>query len=142
MHGTNFCRNWYLFTGYGFALQSIMHRWIWCFRNHCNSWKKSESKLLINGNCEFLQLEELKFGEKVFLPHLCKTLKGISENGMSFFYQRTIPEKISSYVKSSAGGYAEDFTKHTSNWVKPISSNYRGYDVWECPPNGQGIAAL
>ena len=109
-----------------------------------NSWKKSELKLSINGSCEFLSSGRAPtFGEKVFLPHLCKTLKGISENGRSFFYQGNIPEKISSYVKKFSGWLCEeDFTKHTSRWVKPISSNYRGYDIWECPPNGQGIAAL
>ena len=35
-----------------------------------------------------------------------------------------------------------DFAEHTSNFVDPVSTNYRGYDVWELPPNGQGIAVL
>ena len=84
-----------------------------------------------------------RFGEKVVLPQLCRTLKGISENGRSFMYQGSVPEKISSYVNKFSGWLCEeDFVKHTCSWVKPISSNYRGYDVWECPPNGQGIAAL
>ena len=109
-----------------------------------NSWKQSELKLSINGNCEFLPAGRApRFGEKVDLPQLCRTLKGISENGRSFMYQGSVPEKISSYVNKFSGWLCEeDFVKHTSSWVKPISSNYRGYDVWECPPNGQGIAAL
>ncbi len=109
-----------------------------------NSWKQSESKLSINESCEYLPSGSTpKFGQKVQLPQLCSTLKGISENGSSFFYQGSIPEKISSYVKKFRGWLCEeDFEKHTSSWVEPISSNYRGYDVWECPPNGQGIAAL
>ena len=109
-----------------------------------NSWKQSELKLSINGNCEFLPAGRApRFGEKVDLPQLCRTLKGISENGRSFMYQGSVPEKISSYVKKFSGWLCEeDFAKHTFSWVKPISSNYRGYDVWECPPNGQGIAAL
>ena len=109
-----------------------------------NSWKKSELKLSINGSSEFLTSGRApKFGEKVELHQLSRTLKGISENGKSFFYEGIIPEKISSYVKKYSGWLCEDdFAKHTSRWVKPISSNYRGYDIWECPPNGQGIAAL
>ena len=109
-----------------------------------NSWKQSELKLSINGICEFLPSGSApRFGQKVLLPQLCSTLKGISENGKSFFYQGIIPEKISSYVNKFRGWICEeDFKKHTCSWVEPISSNYRGYDVWECPPNGQGIAAL
>ncbi len=109
-----------------------------------NSWKQSELKLSINGSCEFLPSGRApKFGDKVFLPQLCRTLKGISENGKSFIYQGSLPEKISSYVNKFSGWLCEeDFAKHLCSWVKPISSTYRGYDVWECPPNGQGIAAL
>ena len=109
-----------------------------------NSWKQSELKLSINGSCELLPSGRApRFGEKVDLPQLCRTLKGISENGKSFMYQGSVPEKISSYVNKFSGWLCEeDFAKHTCSWVKPISSNYRGYDVWECPPNGQGIAAL
>ena len=109
-----------------------------------NSWKQSELKLSINGICDFLPSGSApRFGQKVLLPQLCSTLKGISENGKSFFYQGIIPEKISSYVNKFRGWICEeDFKKHTCSWVEPISSNYRGHDVWECPPNGQGIAAL
>ena len=111
---------------------------------NANSWKQSELKLSINGICEFLPSGSApRFGQKVLLPQLCSTLKGISENGKSFFYQGIIPEKISSYVNKFRGWICEeDFKKHTCSWVEPISSNYRGHDVWECPPNGQGIAAL
>ncbi len=109
-----------------------------------NSWKKSELKLSINGSCEFLISGRApRFGEKVELHQLSRTLKGISENGSSFFYEGIIPEKISSYVNKFSGWLCEeDFAKHTSSWVNPIDSNYRGYDIWECPPNGQGVAAL
>jgi len=109
-----------------------------------NYWKISEKKLSINKKCELLPNgRPPHFGEKVILPDLNRTLKGISENGSSYFYEGIIPEKISEYVQKFNGWLCEeDFSLHSSSWVKPISSNYRGYDVWECPPNGQGIAAL
>jgi len=109
-----------------------------------NYWKISEKKLSINEKCEFLPNgRSPHFGEKVVLPDLNRTLKGISENGRSYIYEGIIPEKISEYVQKFNGWLCEeDFSLHSSSWVRPISSNYRGYDVWECPPNGQGIAAL
>ena len=109
-----------------------------------NYWKNSEKKLSINGRCELLPNGRAPhFGEKVVLPDLNKTLKGISENGKSYIYEGMIPEKISEYVRKFNGWLCEeDFSLHSSSWVRPISSNYRGYDVWECPPNSQGIAAL
>ena len=109
-----------------------------------NNWKLAEKKLSINERCEFLPNDRAPdFGEKVVLPDLNRTLKGISENGRSYIYEGVIPEKISEYVQKFNGWLCEeDFSLHSSSWVKPISSNYRGYDVWECPPNGQGIAAL
>ncbi len=109
-----------------------------------NAWQSAEEKLSINENCEFLPAGRApRFGEKVVLPQLNRTLKGIAETGMSYMYHGYLPEKISAYVRKFSGWLSEDdFSMHTSSWVKPISSNYRGYDVWECPPNGQGIAAL
>ena len=109
-----------------------------------NNWKLAVKKLSINERCEFLPNgRSPDFGEKVVLPDLNRTLKGISENGRSYIYEGVIPEKISEYVQKFNGWLCEeDFSLHSSSWVKPISSNYRGYDVWECPPNGQGIAAL
>ena len=109
-----------------------------------NSWKLAGKKLSINKRCEFLPNGRTPdFGEKVVLPDLNRTLKGISENGRSYIYEGVLPEKISEYVQKFNGWLCEeDFSLHSSSWVRPISSNYRGYDVWECPPNGQGIAAL
>ena len=82
-------------------------------------------------------------GERVGNPNLARTLHAIAENGRGAFYRGTIADRI---VEGSAqvGGLmaAEDLAAHTSEWVEPISAPYRGYDVWELPPNTQGIAAL
>ena len=53
------------------------------------------------------------------------------------------PRRSCRYSQSVGGLFAlADFAEHTSNFVDPVSTNYRGYDVWELPPNGQGIAVL
>src|SRR5690606_26648655 len=59
------------------------------------------------------------------------------------FYKGRIARTIAGYVKANDGFLSyEDLATHQGEWVEPISTNYRGYDVWELPPNGQGLAAL
>lgn len=72
-----------------------------------------------------------------------ETLRSIAETNAESFYRGELAEKISNF-SSEKGGYlsAEDLAEHRTEWVKPINVNYRGYDVWEIPPNGQGIVAL
>jgi gamma-glutamyltranspeptidase/glutathione hydrolase len=74
---------------------------------------------------------------------LAASYQAIAEGGQDAFYQGPIAEEIVKFSQAN-GGYFElkDFQDHTSTWVDPVSTNYRGYDVWELPPNGQGIAAL
>jgi gamma-glutamyltranspeptidase/glutathione hydrolase len=76
-------------------------------------------------------------------PALAKTLRLIGEKGRDAFYKGEIAQQIDAFMQAN-GGYLRkaDFDKHTSTWVDPVSTNYRGYDVFELPPNGQGIAAL
>src|SRR5213596_852228 len=76
-------------------------------------------------------------------PALANTLRLIGERGRDVFYKGEIADKIDAFMQQN-GGYLRkaDFEKHTSTWVDPVSVNYRGYDVFELPPNGQGIAAL
>jgi gamma-glutamyltranspeptidase / glutathione hydrolase len=74
---------------------------------------------------------------------LAKTLRLISEKGRDAFYKGEIANKIDKFMRESGGILRKvDFEKHTSTWVNPVSTNYRGYDVFELPPNGQGIATL
>lgn len=82
-------------------------------------------------------------GEIFRNPALASTLKKIAEGGREVFYEGEIAEVIATYMKEQGGFLTkEDMAAHTSEWVEPQSVNYRGYDVWELPPNGQGIAAL
>ncbi|MGH9390868.1 MAG: gamma-glutamyltransferase family protein, partial [Vicinamibacteria bacterium] len=76
-------------------------------------------------------------------PGLATTLGKIAEGGRDAFYRGEIAERIESFV-SRAGGFLSrrDLAEHRSEWVDPVSAQYRGFDVWELPPNGQGIAAL
>jgi gamma-glutamyltranspeptidase / glutathione hydrolase len=76
-------------------------------------------------------------------PALAKTLRLIGEKGRDAFYEGEIADKIDEFMQGNGGLLRKaDFEKHTSTWVDPVSTNYRGYDVFELPPNGQGIAAL
>ncbi len=74
---------------------------------------------------------------------LANTYSLLAEKGRDAYYHGEIAEKIDAFMRTSHGYLRkEDFEKHTSNWVEPLSTNYRGYDIFELPPNGQGIAAL
>lgn len=84
-----------------------------------------------------------KTGEIFRNPELAKTYRDIAKGGRDAFYKGRIARTIADYMRAQ-GGYLsyEDLASHTSEWVDPVSVNYRGYDLWELPPNGQGIAAL
>jgi gamma-glutamyltranspeptidase / glutathione hydrolase len=74
---------------------------------------------------------------------LAKTLRLIGDTGRDAFYKGEIADKIDKFMQQNGGFLRKaDFEKHTSTWVEPVSTNYRGYDVFELPPNGQGIATL
>src|ERR1700747_172188 len=76
-------------------------------------------------------------------PDLAKTLRLIGEKGRDAFYKGEIADKVDEFMRANGGFLRKpDFEKHTSTWVDPVSVNYRGYDVFELPPNGQGISAL
>jgi gamma-glutamyltranspeptidase/glutathione hydrolase len=82
-------------------------------------------------------------GEVFKNPRLARTLRALAEGGRDAFYKGEIARKIADYMKAQGGFLSyEDLAAHRSDWVEPVSVNYRGHDVWEIPPNGQGIAAL
>ena len=82
-------------------------------------------------------------GEIFRNPGLARTFKTIAEGGKSAYYQGAIAESIVRVINEAGGCMsADDLASHASTWEKPISVDYRGYRVYECPPNGQGITAL
>ncbi|HVT33630.1 MAG TPA: gamma-glutamyltransferase, partial [Rhodanobacteraceae bacterium] len=76
-------------------------------------------------------------------PNLASTLEAIARGGRDAFYKGRIAHTIADYMKANGGFLSyEDLASHHGEWVEPVSTNYRGYEVYELPPNGQGIAAL
>src|SRR5210317_1937974 len=82
-------------------------------------------------------------GEMFKNPRLANTLAAIADKGRDEFYKGDIARKIDAYMAEQGGLLTyEDLAEHKSEWVTPVSTNYRGWEVYELPPNGQGIAAL
>jgi gamma-glutamyltranspeptidase/glutathione hydrolase len=82
-------------------------------------------------------------GELFRNPDLANTYRLLAEHGRDAFYKGSIADQIDAFFQGH-GGYLRklDLETHTSTWIEPVSTNYRGFDVFELPPNGQGIAAL
>jgi gamma-glutamyltranspeptidase/glutathione hydrolase len=110
------------------------------------SWKASEKSLqkwadsirafLPNGKAP-------EIGAITKLPEMAASYKLIAAKGRDAFYRGEIAKEIVRFSEANGGYFSmKDFADHTSDWIEPVSTNYRGYDVWELPPSGQGIAAL
>ena len=85
----------------------------------------------------------LAFGDMATNPQLAGFYECLLRDGLPGFYHGEIAARIVQFSQANGGRFSmRDFTEHEANWVEPVSANYRGYDVWELPPNGQGIAAL
>ncbi len=84
-----------------------------------------------------------KAGEVFKNPNLAKTYTLIADKGADAFYKGPIAKEIVKFSQKNGGLFAlKDFREHKSTWVDPLHANYRGYKVWELPPQGQGIAVL
>ncbi len=82
-------------------------------------------------------------GEVFRNPALARTLRLVADGGADAYYRGPIAAELVRYSQANGGFFAAgDFARHTSEWCEPVSTSYRGYDVWELPPPGQGIAAL
>lgn len=82
-------------------------------------------------------------GEMHRQPELAATMQKVAEGGRDAFYTGEVAEDIVSYLQSKGGLHTmEDFATARGEYVTPITTNFRGYDVYQCPPNGQGVIAL
>jgi gamma-glutamyltranspeptidase/glutathione hydrolase len=110
------------------------------------SWRESESRLNDDegGSANYLvDGRAPKAGEIFRNPRMAQTLRRIADQGAEVFYKGEIAEKIVRCSEKKGGLFAlKDFADHHSNWVEPITANYRGYDIYELPPATQGFAAL
>ena len=108
-------------------------------------WSGQQSRLaaLPSGQEMLLNGRPPRQGEVMRLTTLAGTLRAVAEGGPDAFYRGEIAAKIADFVQEQGGWItADDLAAHTSDWDEPISTDYRGVTCWECPPNGQGIAAL
>jgi len=127
-----------------------------------SGWKLMESRLLRNSVDEQLpkHLQRLgppqesgkeflvegrapEVGQLMCLPTLGETLQAVAENGKGYFYEGDFVHRICEHVVRY-GGWMEpsDLADFSAEWVTPISADYRGFQLYECPPNGQGLAAI
>ena len=87
--------------------------------------------------------EALRKGDVFVNKDLAKTYKQIAKSYGESFYKGDIAQTISEFITEQGGFLSvDDLKSYEPEWINPVSSNYRGFDVWELPPNGQGIAAL
>jgi gamma-glutamyltranspeptidase / glutathione hydrolase len=85
----------------------------------------------------------LRVGEIFTNKNLARTLRLIAQQGSDAFYRGELTNRIVKFAQSVGGLHTlQDFANHTSNWIEPLSVNYRGHTVYELPPNTQGLAAL
>lgn len=124
-----------------------------------NGWKTQEKKLrrdtdwqsgdLDNGPLQPSGHELLiigrapRMGEVMRIPGLAETMRGIAADGKSYIYQGEFARKLSAHVQRYGGWITpEDMVAHASTWDEPITADYHGVRLYECPPNGQGLAAI
>jgi len=120
----------------GFPVTELIGYYLTLSSNRFKDYPNFSNTYMNNG-------EPLKKGDIFKNPFLGDTYEKIAKGGRDAFYKGEIAQTIANFIQSQEGLLStKDLSNHKSEWVEPISVNYRGYDVWELPPNGQGIAAL
>jgi len=109
-------------------------------------WKRGAERQLarvLNGRELTIEGRGPRAGEIFRNPGLARTFRKVAEGSKAAFYQGEIAEAIVEVIQKAGGCMSlDDLAKHQATWDEPISTTYRGYRVWECPPNGQGLTAL
>ena len=109
-------------------------------------WRRAEPKLRAHPDTAKTYLigdRAPRPGEVFKNPFLARSYSEIARDGRDAFYKGRIADTIVRFSEKNGGLFTtRDFAEHTSTWVEPVSTSYRGYDVWEIPPPGQGISAL
>lgn len=109
-------------------------------------WRRSAERQLqsaLNGQEMTIDGRGPNPGEIFRNPGLARTLRTVGEDGKQAFYEGEIGEAIVTTLKEAGGCMTlEDLASHTSTWEDPISTTHAGLRIWECPPNGQGLATL
>ena len=106
------------------------------------------SRELILGDTDLSSLylkngDDYKMGDRFINENLAKTMEAIAEHGRAGFYEGWVANDILRKLNSLGGVHTQDdLDAAVANYVTPIKTNFRGYDIWECPPNGQGVIAL
>jgi len=110
------------------------------------AWQRLEGKLSKNGAAHFLPGGKAPKEGNIFVqPALAETLRAIARHGAKAFYEGSVASDMVSELRSRGGLHTEeDFAagQHNAEFVEPITINWKGYDLYQCPPNGQGIVAL
>ncbi len=120
----------------GFPVTEVIQRQWAASEASLAEWSDSARTYLPNGRPP-------EIGEIFKNPGLANTYEAIASGGRDAFYRGPIARRIVAFSESHGGFFTmPDFEDHTSTWVEPVSTNYRGYDVWEIPPNSSGIVAL
>ncbi|MDT8320232.1 MAG: gamma-glutamyltransferase [Xanthomonadales bacterium] len=115
--------------------ETIQHDWELCVTN-LSAYPGFIEQMTIDGRAP-------EVGEAWKNPNLANTLEQVAREGRDAFYRGDLAHTIGAYMQENSGFLAyEDLAAHQSEWVEPVSVKYRGYELWELPPNGQGIAAL
>lgn len=131
------------YARHGFPItQMIAHYW----KNNDDSFREAVADIEELDNYRKTLLIDGKTpveGQVFRNPDLATTYEKIAAGGRDAFYKGELADVMDAYMKRIGGPLTKaDLEAHTSDWVEPVSVNYRGYDVYELPPNGQGIAAL